>query len=319
MSKLSAAFLFCFIAIALGGNVEVKKYSSDIKSVLGEAEKTSDVIADTKENFEFANVLVKREATDGKETGKGKNKTQGKKGGNVKKEKKARKKKGGKCRNKSKEMKNNRNVQERNPKKGGNKVKIKGNKKIGKKEVKRNGMKKGRRNGKKKARRNGKKEGRRNGKKEGRRNMMKKGRRNVKEKGNRNSKKKGTTKNKRKSENNMGKGVINGNKRRKNKLIRKKKPEQKNLKERKNDTSCLTKLIKYSRSNSAAARTVFREVSRSNRFQVLLGKKKKKKGNFRGTHNTLLSALGGNEKSLECDGKPITNGTSGMAKYRVRH
>jgi len=82
-----------------------------------------------------------------------------------------------------------------------------------------------------------------------------------------------------------------------------------------NYTSCVEKFIEYSRINELKARSIEMQVNRINGFKGIQDKKKGKKGNFQGTYNTLLSALGGNESAPECDGKPI-NGTSRNAKYK---
>jgi len=82
-----------------------------------------------------------------------------------------------------------------------------------------------------------------------------------------------------------------------------------------NYTSCVEKFIEYSRINELKARSIEMQVNRINSFKGIKDKKKGKKGNFKGTYNTLLSALGGNESAPECDGKPI-NGTSRNGKYK---
>merc|ERR1719431_2158677 len=82
-----------------------------------------------------------------------------------------------------------------------------------------------------------------------------------------------------------------------------------------NYTSCVEKFIEYSRINELKARSIEMQVNRINSFKGIKDKKKGKKGNFQGTYNTLLSALGGNESAPECDGKPI-NGTSRNGKYK---
>merc|ERR1719431_2159518 len=82
-----------------------------------------------------------------------------------------------------------------------------------------------------------------------------------------------------------------------------------------NYTSCVEKFIEYSRINELKARSLEMQVNRINSFKGIKDKKKGKKGNFKGTYNTLLSALGGNESAPECDGKPI-NGTSRNGKYQ---
>merc|ERR1711936_524895 len=83
-----------------------------------------------------------------------------------------------------------------------------------------------------------------------------------------------------------------------------------------NYTSCVEKFIEYSRINELKARSIEMQVNRINGFKGIQDKKKGKKGNFQGTYNTLLSALGGNESAPECDGKPI-NGTNRAAKYNT--
>ena len=85
-------------------------------------------------------------------------------------------------------------------------------------------------------------------------------------------------------------------------------------KSQRNYTVCLEKFIEYSRVNELKARSIEMQVNRINSFKGIQDKKKDKKGNFKGTYNTLLSALGGNESAPECDGKPL-NTTRG-AKYK---
>merc|ERR1719233_1324060 len=82
-----------------------------------------------------------------------------------------------------------------------------------------------------------------------------------------------------------------------------------------NYTSCVEKFIEYSRINELKARSIEMQVNRINSFKGIKDKKKGKKGNFQGTYNTLLSALGGNESAPECDGKSI-NGSSRNGKYK---
>ena len=82
-----------------------------------------------------------------------------------------------------------------------------------------------------------------------------------------------------------------------------------------NYTSCVAKFIEYSRINELKARSIEQQVNRINNFKGIQDKKKGKKGDFKGTYDTLLSALGGNESAPECDGKPL-NGTSRDAKYK---
>ena len=68
---------------------------------------------------------------------------------------------------------------------------------------------------------------------------------------------------------------------------------------------CLEKFIEYSKINDRKAKTVWNQVKRINSFKNILDKKKGKKGDFKTTYQTLLSALGGNKSAPECDGKPI--------------
>ena len=93
--------------------------------------------------------------------------------------------------------------------------------------------------------------------------------------------------------------------------------KNKSSKQSRNVTKCLATFIEYSRINELKARSVQQQVNRVNNFKKILDNKKGKKGNFKGTYKTLLSALGGNESSPECDGNPIgANRTSRQAKYK---
>ena len=55
----------------------------------------------------------------------------------------------------------------------------------------------------------------------------------------------------------------------------------------------MAKFIEYSRINEQKARSTEQQVSRINNFKGIQDKKKGKKGDFDGTNDTLLSALGG--------------------------
>lgn len=176
------------------------------------------------------------------------------------------------------------------------------------------------RNNKRKVSKKGAKNKGRRERKKGNKGRKGKRKSNKGKKGARKHKKQRNSKSKRKSK--KGKK----NKKRKSKIKRKKEKQIKSQKIRKsnarkisrqttNYTSCVEKFIEYSRLNELKARSIEMQVNRINSFKGIKDKKKGKKGDFKGTYNTLLSALGGNESSPECDGKPI-NGSSRSAKYK---
>jgi len=82
-----------------------------------------------------------------------------------------------------------------------------------------------------------------------------------------------------------------------------------------NCTSCVAKFIEYSRINELKARSVSTQVNRINRFKGIQDNKKGKKGDFKATYDTLLSALGGNESAPECDGNPINASTKAGGRH----
>merc|ERR1711915_1048804 len=112
-------------------------------------------------------------------------------------------------------------------------------------------------------------------------------------------------------------GKLGKKKKRKSKKSRQGKNASKKIGRQANYTSCLAKFIEFARINEAKARSVQQQVKRINSFKKIQESKKGKKGDFKETYGTLLSALGGNESSPECDGKPLTgNGTRAPDKYK---
>jgi len=112
-------------------------------------------------------------------------------------------------------------------------------------------------------------------------------------------------------------GKLGKKKKRKSKKVRQGKNASKKIGRQANYTSCLAKFIEFARINEAKARSVQQQVKRINSFKKIQDSKKGKKGDFKATYGTLLSALGGNESSPECDGKPLTgNGTRAPDKYK---
>merc|ERR1711915_899525 len=112
-------------------------------------------------------------------------------------------------------------------------------------------------------------------------------------------------------------GKLGNKKKRKSKKVRQGKNASKKIGRQANYTSCLAKFIEFARINEAKARSVQQQVKRINSFKKIQDSKKGKKGGFKTTYGTLLSALGGNESSPECDGKPLTgNGTRAPDKYK---
>merc|ERR1711915_927375 len=121
----------------------------------------------------------------------------------------------------------------------------------------------------------------------------------------------------RKGEKKTTRGKLGKKKKRKSKKGRQGKNASKNIGRQANYTSCLAKFIEFARINEAKARSVQQQVKRINSFKKIQESKKGKKGDFKATYGTLLSALGGNESSPECDGKPLTgNGTRAPDKYK---
>merc|ERR1711915_722694 len=109
-------------------------------------------------------------------------------------------------------------------------------------------------------------------------------------------------------------GKLGKKKKRKSKKVRQGKNASKKIGRQANYTSCLSKFIEFARINEAKARSVQQQVKRINSFKKI---QEGKKGDFKATYGTLLSALGGNESSPECDGKPLTgNGTRAPDKYK---
>merc|ERR1711915_343488 len=112
-------------------------------------------------------------------------------------------------------------------------------------------------------------------------------------------------------------GKLGNKKKRKSKKVRQGKNASKKIGKQANYTSCLSKFIEFAGINEAKARSVQQQVKRINSFKKIQDSKKGKKGDFKGTYGTLLSALGGNDSSPECDGKPLTgNGTRAPDKYK---
>eukprot|EP00092_Neocalanus_flemingeri_P035400 GFUD01038515.1.p1 GENE.GFUD01038515.1~~GFUD01038515.1.p1 ORF type:complete len:597 (+),score=185.24 GFUD01038515.1:22-1812(+) len=234
----------------------------------GAAEKQSKLQSETKENSEVNHLLVKREAKKREGNGKKNGGTRKKKGKNGKKGKKARKEnkkkspKKGRGKKSGKKSTNNR----RKTKKKSSRKKKKG--KGGKIKNTRKG---GRKSGKKSSG-NGKSGSEKEPKKSGKKIKKVK-------KVNKNNRNKGTKRSKK------GKGIS--------------KPVSR---QSVNYTTCVAKFIEYSRINELKARSVEQQVNRINSFKGIQEKKVGKKGDFQGTYNTLLSALGGNDSAPECDG-----------------
>merc|ERR1711915_445182 len=121
----------------------------------------------------------------------------------------------------------------------------------------------------------------------------------------------------RKGEKKTPRGKLGKKKKRKSKKVRQGENASKKIGRQANYTGCLAKFIEFARINEAKARSVQQQVKRINSFKKIQGSKKGKKGDFKTTYGTLLSALGGNESSPECDGKPLTgNGTRAPDKYK---
>ena len=74
--------------------------------------------------------------------------------------------------------------------------------------------------------------------------------------------------------------------------------------------ACYTKLQKFARADRKAS-TLDKQFNRITKFKKLTDSKKGKKGDFQGTYDTLLSALGGNASEPQCDGNPITRTAKG--------
>merc|ERR1712142_1279447 len=212
------------------------------------------------------------------------------------------KRKGKKKRKSSKEKKTKKKRSKGKAKKGGNKKGRRQNRKRTKNKRKTN---KGAKKNKSKSRKNNqgkvKSGNKKTKRKQKRRKKYKKSRKSKQWKG-----KKKTTK-----------GKSGNNKKRKSKKVRKGQNANKKIGRQTNYTSCLAKFIEFARINEAKARSVQQQVKRINSFKKIQDGKKGKKGDFKATYGTLLSALGGNESSPECDGKPLTgNGTRGPDKYK---
>jgi hypothetical protein len=68
---------------------------------------------------------------------------------------------------------------------------------------------------------------------------------------------------------------------------------------------------------SGIAVNIEKQVNTVNDKKRIQDNKKAKNGDFQGTYNTLLSALGGNRSAPECDGIPIDNTTSRSSTYKT--
>ena len=73
-----------------------------------------------------------------------------------------------------------------------------------------------------------------------------------------------------------------------------------------NYTECVAKFMSLTKMAIRISINVEKQVRTIDDKFSLVGKKNAKKGEFNGTFDTLLSALGGNKSAPECDGKPIT-------------
>ena len=267
-------------------------------------ENSKDLIPDKVENLLADKMFVKREAFSGAEKKKKKGgKKKPRRKNNKGKEKKKPRRKNSKGKGKSKpRRKNNKGKGKKNKtnaRKGkknrknaknteGNGKKANKSKKKGRKEKgrsKRKGVKSGKGKGGKAKERKGKK----NGNKPGKGKLRKK--------------KKGTKKGDQKKERKVKlKKKTSGQRGKKGS---KPKPRQNGT----DYKSCVDLFKEYSRIGIKLARTVGVQTKTIQRDQKTQGNKEGKKGDFSGTYGTLLSALGGNESALECDGTPIKNGT----------
>merc|ERR1711892_1383613 len=76
-------------------------------------------------------------------------------------------------------------------------------------------------------------------------------------------------------------------------------------------SECVVMLASYSRLFEAKSGVVVRQYKRIKSFEKITGLKMNKKGSFNSSYNSMLSALGGNKTSPNCDGKTIgSNSTS---------
>jgi len=76
-------------------------------------------------------------------------------------------------------------------------------------------------------------------------------------------------------------------------------------------SNCVVMLASYSRLFEAKSGVVVRQYKRIKNFEKITGLKMNKKGSFNSSYNSMLSALGGNKTSPNCDGETIgSNSTS---------
>ena len=83
-----------------------------------------------------------------------------------------------------------------------------------------------------------------------------------------------------------------------------------------NMTSCITKLIFYSRLNEKKASAISRQVKRIKGNDKIQDSKGNKKSDFNSTKERLLSALGGNASNPTCGGQPFNASSSKSASSR---
>merc|ERR1711909_211858 len=77
-----------------------------------------------------------------------------------------------------------------------------------------------------------------------------------------------------------------------------------------NYTECVAKFMSLTKMALRISINVEKQVRTIDDKYSLIGKKNAKNGEFRGTYDTLLSALGGNKSAPECDGTPISSSSS---------
>ena len=83
-----------------------------------------------------------------------------------------------------------------------------------------------------------------------------------------------------------------------------------------NMTSCITKLIFYSRLNEKKASAISRQVKRIKGNDKIQDSKGNKKSDFNSTKERLLSALGGNSSNPTCGGQPFNTSSSKFTSSR---
>merc|ERR1712223_201241 len=82
-----------------------------------------------------------------------------------------------------------------------------------------------------------------------------------------------------------------------------------------NMTSCITKLIFYSRLNEKKASAISRQVKRIKGNDKIQDSKGNKKSDFNSTKERLLSALGGNASNPTCGGQPFNSSSSSSRAF----